>query len=74
MNVVHLVMVKLFLIVEAGHNKQHNNLGPMASKLDRETEELKHEKIDLQLSKVIQQARNAKGMTQVDFARVGVFF
>ena len=42
----------------------------MASKLDRETEELKHEKIDLQLSKVIQQARNAKGLTQVEFARV----
>ena len=59
-----------FTSVDAGSNKQHGNIGPMASKLDRETEELKHEKIDLQLSKVIQQARNAKGLTQVEFARV----
>lgn len=42
----------------------------MASKLDRETEELKHEKIDLQVSKVIQQARTAKGMKQDEFARL----
>jgi putative transcription factor len=53
---------------EAGHNKQHG--GPSnAVKLDQETEELKHEKLDLQVGKVIQQARNAKGLTQVELAR-----
>ena len=54
---------------EAGHNKQHG--GPSnAVKLDKETEELKHDKIDLQVGKIIQQARNAKGITQVELARL----
>lgn len=53
---------------EAGGNKQHG--GPSnATKLDRETEELKHKTLDLQVGKVIQQARTAKGMTQVELAR-----
>jgi hypothetical protein len=62
-----------FLLVYAGGNKQHSQLGPVASKLDRETEELKHDKIDLSVSKAIQQARNAKGITQADLARVRDF-
>jgi len=45
---------------EAGHNKQHAGPGPTAVKLDRETEELKHEKLDLSVSKVMQRARNDK--------------
>ena len=54
---------------EAGGNKQHN--GPSnAVKLDRETEELKHEKLDLNVGKIIQQARNTKNLTQADLARV----
>jgi putative transcription factor len=39
-------------------------------KLDQESEELKHEKLDLQVGKIIQQARNAKGITQVELARL----
>jgi putative transcription factor len=39
-------------------------------KLDQETEELKHAKLDLEVGKIIQQARNAKGITQVELARV----
>ena len=54
---------------DAGHNKQHG--GPSnAVKLDQESEELKHEKLDLQVGKIIQQARNAKGITQVELARL----
>lgn len=50
-----------------------NHAGPSnAVKLDNETEELKHEKLDLQVGKIIQQARNAKGITQVELARVSV--
>lgn len=38
------------------------------AKLDRETEELKHETISLDVGKIIQQARQAKGMSQKDLA------
>lgn len=55
---------------DASRNKQHGNLGQKATKLDRETEELKHEKLDLHVSKAIQQARNSKGLTQVEFAKL----
>lgn len=52
----------------AGSNKQHG--GPSnAVKLDQETEELKHQKLDLEVGKIIQQARNAKGLTQVELAK-----
>ena len=62
----------LQLTDDAGHNKQHGTASN-AVKLDRETEELKHEKLDLQVGKIIQQARNAKGITQVELARVNIF-
>jgi len=39
-------------------------------KLDNETEELKHDTIDFNLSKTIQQARNAKGLTQKQLANM----
>ena len=53
----------------AGSNSAH--AGPSnAVKLDNETEELKHNKLDLSVGKVIQQARTAKGLTQVELARV----
>ena len=45
-----------------------------AVKLDQETEELKHAKLDLEVGKIIQQARNAKGITQVELARVNFFY
>jgi len=38
------------------------------AKLDRETEELHHDKVGLEVSKLIQQSRQAKGLTQKDLA------
>lgn len=40
------------------------------AKLDRETEELRHDKIPLDVGKIIQQGRQAKGMSQKDLATV----
>jgi len=51
----------------AGGNKQHSTT-KNTTKLDRETEELHHEKVSLDLSKAIQQARQAKGMNQKELA------
>lgn len=62
-----------YILDDAGSNKQHGAVAN-AVKLDRETEELKHEKLDLQVGKIIQQARNAKNMTQVELARVSFTF
>ncbi|RZF48127.1 hypothetical protein LSTR_LSTR002193 [Laodelphax striatellus] len=50
-----------------GQNKQHVTTKNTA-KLDRETEELKHEKISVDVGKLIQQGRQAKGWTQKDLA------
>ena len=55
--------------VAAATNKNHGTASN-AVKLDQETEELKHAKLDLEVGKIIQQARNAKGITQVELARV----
>lgn len=38
--------------------------------MDRETEELKHDKIPVELGKIIQQGRNAKGLSQKELATV----
>jgi len=43
--------------------------GANAAKLDAETEELKHQKVDLSLSRSIMQARTAKKMTQDALAK-----
>lgn len=51
----------------AGSNKQHQATKNTA-KLDRETEELRHETISLDVGKLIQQGRQAKGMSQKDLA------
>lgn len=53
----------------AGQNKQHV-VTKNTAKLDRETEELHHEKVTLEVGKVIQQGRQEKGMTQKDLATV----
>jgi len=45
----------------AATNKQHQT-SLNTAKLDRETEELHHEKIGLDVGKIIQQARQAKGL------------
>ncbi|XP_061398882.1 endothelial differentiation-related factor 1 homolog [Musca vetustissima] len=51
----------------AGTNKQHVTTKNTA-KLDRETEELKHDKIPLEVGKIIMQGRQAKGLSQKDLA------
>lgn len=53
----------------AGQNKQHV-VTKNTAKLDRETEELHHERVTLEVGKVIQQGRQEKGMTQKDLATV----
>ncbi|XP_011693586.1 PREDICTED: endothelial differentiation-related factor 1 homolog isoform X1 [Wasmannia auropunctata] len=50
-----------------GANRQHVTTKNTA-KLDRETEELKHDQIPLELGKLIQQGRQNKGMSQKDLA------
>jgi len=51
----------------AGSNKQHV-ISKNTAKLDRETEELHHDKVGLDVAKLIQQGRQAKGFTQKELA------
>uniref|UniRef100_A0A7E4W8Q2 HTH cro/C1-type domain-containing protein n=1 Tax=Panagrellus redivivus TaxID=6233 RepID=A0A7E4W8Q2_PANRE len=51
----------------AGHNI-HQAGGVSAVKLDNETEELHHDRVPLSLGRTIQQARQAKEITQKDLA------
>ncbi|XP_066256089.1 endothelial differentiation-related factor 1 homolog [Euwallacea similis] len=51
----------------AGSNKQHVTTKNTA-KLDRETEELKHDTISLDVGKIIQQGRQLKGLSQKELA------
>ncbi|GAA6094305.1 hypothetical protein Q7C36_010544 [Tachysurus vachellii] len=51
----------------AGQNKQHV-VTKNTAKLDRETEELHHERVTLEVGKVMQQGRQNKGLTQKDLA------
>ncbi|KAK1792858.1 hypothetical protein P4O66_012126 [Electrophorus voltai] len=51
----------------AGQNKQHV-VTKNTAKLDRETEELHHDRVPLEVGKVIQQGRQNKGLTQKDLA------
>uniref|UniRef100_A0A8D0H2Y7 Endothelial differentiation related factor 1 n=1 Tax=Sphenodon punctatus TaxID=8508 RepID=A0A8D0H2Y7_SPHPU len=51
----------------AGQNKQHS-ITKNTAKLDRETEELHHDRVPLEVGKVIQQGRQSKGLTQKDLA------
>ena len=53
----------------AGHNKQHGT-SKNTAKLDRETEELHHETVGLDVGRYIQQGRQAKNWTQKDLATV----
>mmetsp|Transcript_13446 Transcript_13446/g.35011 ORF Transcript_13446/g.35011 Transcript_13446/m.35011 type:complete len:143 (-) Transcript_13446:195-623(-) len=56
---------------DGGKNKAvvSGGAGANAAKLDAETEELKHNRVDLNLSKSIMQARTAKKMTQDQLAK-----
>uniref|UniRef100_A0A9J8AFN7 HTH cro/C1-type domain-containing protein n=1 Tax=Cyprinus carpio carpio TaxID=630221 RepID=A0A9J8AFN7_CYPCA len=51
----------------AGQNKQHL-VTKNTAKLDRETEELHHQRVPLEVGKVIQKGRQDKGLTQKDLA------
>ncbi|XP_061117118.1 endothelial differentiation-related factor 1 homolog [Conger conger] len=51
----------------AGQNKQHL-VTKNTAKLDRETEELHHHRVSLEVGKVIQLGRQNKGLTQKDLA------
>ncbi|XP_046845769.1 endothelial differentiation-related factor 1 homolog [Xenia sp. Carnegie-2017] len=51
----------------AGQNRQHSSSKDSA-KLDRETEELHHERVSLDVGKLIQKGRMEKKMSQKDLA------
>lgn len=51
----------------AATNK-HGGTTMNVAKLDRETEELKHDHVSLEVGKLIMQARQAKGLSQKDLA------
>jgi len=51
----------------AGQNKQHP-VTKNTAKLDRETEELHHDRVPLEVGKVIQKGRQERGLTQKDLA------
>lgn len=51
----------------AGTNKQHS-APKNTAKLDRETDELKHRTMSHDVAKLIQQGRQAKGLSQKDLA------
>ena len=53
----------------AGQNKQHS-ITKNTAKLDWETEELHHDRVALEVGKVIQRGRQSKGLTQKDLATV----
>lgn len=53
----------------AASNK-HTGTTLNTAKLDRETEELKHDKVPLDVGRLIQQGRQAKGLSQKDLATV----
>lgn len=55
----------------AGQNKQHL-VTKNTAKLDRETEELHHDRVPLEVGKVIQLGRQERGMTQKDLATVSI--
>lgn len=70
---IRIFIYLFFFTVGAGTNKQHITTKNTA-KLDRESEELKHDKVPLDVGKIIQQGRNAKGLSQKDLATVCLFF
>ncbi|KAK3088230.1 hypothetical protein FSP39_016417 [Pinctada imbricata] len=52
---------------DAGHNR-NKTIDKNTAKLDRETEELHHDTVTLDVSRLIQQGRQAKGLTQKELA------
>ena len=68
---VFFFLLPLCIAGAAGQNKQHF-ITKNTAKLDRETEELHHDRVPLEVGKVIQQGRQSKGMTQKDLATVSI--
>lgn len=66
-----LILTHVFDLGGAGSNKQHVT-NKNTAKLDRETEELKHERVSLDLGRLIQQGRQSKGMSQKELATVNL--
>lgn len=62
----------MYFVGGAGTNKQHATT-KNAAKLDRETEELKHDTVPLDLGKLMQQGRQNKNLSQKDLASVSRF-
>lgn len=56
-------------VVGAGGNTQHGT-DKNTARLDRETEELHHDRVSMSVQRAIQQGRQAKGMTQKELATV----
>lgn len=61
----------VYVLGGAGTNKQHGTTKNTA-KLDRETEELKHETIPLDVGRLIQRGRQSKMLSQKDLAVVRI--
>ena len=56
----------------AGGNK-HGGTTLNTAKLDRETEELKHQTVSMDVGKLIQQGRQAKVMSQIFESSISIF-
>uniref|UniRef100_A0A8C2CQB1 Endothelial differentiation related factor 1 n=1 Tax=Cyprinus carpio TaxID=7962 RepID=A0A8C2CQB1_CYPCA len=66
-NLTRLMLLWCRISGSAGQNKQHL-VTKNTAKLDRETEELHHQRVPLEVGKVIQKGRQDKGLTQKDLA------
>lgn len=68
-NLTRLMLLWCRISGSAGQNKQHL-VTKNTAKLDRETEELHHQRVPLEVGKVIQKGRQDKGLTQKYLATV----
>ena len=64
------VDVCMHVHTDAGGQNKQATASKNTAKLDRETEELHHEHVSLDVCKLIQQGRQAKGLTQKELAQV----
>lgn len=66
----HEFTVNFFYYLGGAATNKHQVTTKNTAKLDRETEELKHEKVPIDLGRLIQQGRQAKGYNQKELATV----
>ena len=57
-------------IPDGAASNKHTVTTLNTAKLDQESEELKHDKVPLEIGKLIQKGRQDKGLTQKDLATV----